>query len=125
MPTAASLRAPGAFRTFGAVEITTLTISQPSTAETGGQSTVLNASGYVTARRRATVASRITGRLTEVAVEEGLPVESGQMLARLDDTFLKKIVQQALLKILKQKVLRLQYSRGGRNFVLALVNTPI
>jgi len=54
-------------------------------AETGSAATVLNASGYVEPRRRATVASKITGRVTEVLVDEGMPVEAGQVLARLDD----------------------------------------
>jgi RND family efflux transporter MFP subunit len=48
--------------------------------------TVLNASGYVTPRRRATVAAKITGRVKEILVEEGMPVEEGQVLARLDDS---------------------------------------
>jgi len=48
--------------------------------------TVLNASGYVTARRRATVASKITGKLVDVRVEEGVSVEQDQVLARLDDS---------------------------------------
>src|SRR5262245_15851114 len=47
--------------------------------------TVLEASGYVVARRQATVASKITGRLVEVAIEEGMTVTDGQVLARLDD----------------------------------------
>jgi RND family efflux transporter MFP subunit len=47
---------------------------------------VLNASGYVTARRRATVSSKITGKVVEVNVEEGMAVTQGQVLARLDDT---------------------------------------
>jgi len=53
-----------------------------------GQSatTVLNASGYVTARRQATVSSKFTGRVTEVLIEEGMEVEQGQVLARLDDS---------------------------------------
>ena len=46
--------------------------------------TVLNASGYVTARRMATVSSKVTGRITEVLIEEGMRVEEGQLLARLD-----------------------------------------
>jgi len=54
-------------------------------AETGTSATVLNASGYVEPRRRATVASKITGRVTEVLVDEGMRVETGQILARLDD----------------------------------------
>jgi len=51
----------------------------------GGGSTVLNASGYVTARREATVSSKVTGKVVEVLVEEGMKVEKGQVLARLDD----------------------------------------
>ena len=51
-----------------------------------GASTVLNASGYVTARRRATISSKITGKLTEVNIEEGDRVEAGEVLARLDDS---------------------------------------
>ena len=46
----------------------------------------LVASGYVVARRRATVAAEITGRVAEVLVEEGMAVKQGQLLARLDDT---------------------------------------
>jgi RND family efflux transporter MFP subunit len=52
----------------------------------GTQATVLNASGYVTARRRATVSSKITGKVIEVNVEEGMAVREGQILARLDDS---------------------------------------
>ena len=51
----------------------------------GTQASVLNASGYVTARRRATVSSKVTGRIVEVNVEEGMAVREGQVLARLDD----------------------------------------
>ena len=49
-------------------------------------STVLNASGYVTARRQATVSSKFTGKVIEVLIEEGMQVETGQVLARLDDS---------------------------------------
>jgi len=48
--------------------------------------TVLNASGYVTPRRRATVSSKITGKVVEVHVEEGMEIAEGQVLARLDDS---------------------------------------
>ena len=47
---------------------------------------VLNASGYVTARRRATVSAKVTGKVLEVFVEEGKPVLKGQVLAKLDDS---------------------------------------
>ena len=52
----------------------------------GGGASVLNASGYVTARRRATVSSKVTGKVIEVNVEEGMAVKEGQVLARLDDS---------------------------------------
>ena len=47
---------------------------------------VLDASGYVTARRQATVSAKVTGKVTEVLIEEGMRVEEGAVLARLDDT---------------------------------------
>ena len=47
---------------------------------------VLNASGYVVARRRATVSSKVTGKVLEVFIEEGQAVKKGQVLARLDDS---------------------------------------
>src|SRR5262245_43843149 len=55
----------------------------------GVERTVLNASGYVTARREATVSSKITGKVVEVLIEEGMKVKNGQILARLDDTNVK------------------------------------
>jgi RND family efflux transporter MFP subunit len=51
--------------------------------------TALSASGYITARRTATVASRITGQITEVVIEEGMAVEQGDVLARLDDKLVR------------------------------------
>ncbi len=51
---------------------------------TGG-TTVLNASGYVTPQRRATVSAKITGKIKDVLIEEGVHVAAGQVLARLDD----------------------------------------
>ncbi len=50
-----------------------------------GPAAVLTASGYVTPRRRATVSAKITGQVREVLVDEGLAVDEGQVLARLDD----------------------------------------
>src|SRR5208283_1108710 len=54
-----------------------------------GDHTVLNASGYVTARRAATVSSKVTGKVVEVLIEEGMKVKEGQVVARLDDTNVK------------------------------------
>lgn len=59
-------------------------VVEEATAIGGGAPAVLNASGYVTARRQATVSSKITGKVEEVFVEEGMRVEAGQVLARLD-----------------------------------------
>ena len=50
---------------------------------------VLNASGYITARRISTVAAEIAGRITTIEVEEGMLVTEGQILATLDDTLAK------------------------------------
>jgi RND family efflux transporter MFP subunit len=47
---------------------------------------VLDASGYVTARRQATVSAKITGKVAEILIEEGMRVKEGDVLARLDDT---------------------------------------
>ena len=57
--------------------------------------TVLNASGYVTARRQATVSSKFTGKVTEVLIEEGMLVEQDQVLARLDDSNIRASFQLA------------------------------
>lgn len=50
-----------------------------------GPGSVLNASGYVVARRRATVSSKVTGKVQQIFIEEGQSVREGQVLARLDD----------------------------------------
>jgi len=60
-----------------------------TTRAAGSQAAVLNATGYVTARRRATVSSKVTGKVTAVYVEEGMAVKAGQILARLDDATAK------------------------------------
>jgi RND family efflux transporter MFP subunit len=63
---------------------TAAVVAQSGSASAPGA--VLNASGYVTARRRATVSSKVTGKVLEVMVEEGQAVRKGQVLARLDDS---------------------------------------
>jgi RND family efflux transporter MFP subunit len=60
-------------------------VARAESATNGGAAkTLLNASGYVTARRAATVSSKVTGKVVEVLVEEGRKVEEGEVLARLD-----------------------------------------
>ena len=68
-----------------AAEVRVAPVTTKATGAAGG-ATVLNASGYVTARRRATVSSKVTGKVLEVFIEEGQAVRQGQVLARLDDS---------------------------------------
>jgi RND family efflux transporter MFP subunit len=64
------------------IEVQAATVS---IRQAGAQAAVLNATGYVTARRRATVSSKITGKVVQINVEEGMAIREGQVLARLDD----------------------------------------
>jgi len=57
---------------------------------------VLQATGYVTARRQATVSAQITGTLTAVLIEEGDHVKEGQILAKLDDSQYKAALDSAV-----------------------------
>ena len=59
-------------------------VARAQSSGNGTAKTLLNASGYVTARRSATVSSKVTGKVTTVSVEEGMKVEEGQVLAKLD-----------------------------------------
>ena len=70
-------------------------------SESGGASpgAVLNASGYVTARRRATVSSKVTGKVMEVLIEEGQAVRKGQVVARLDDSQLRAALAVAKAQV--------------------------
>ncbi|MEW5765312.1 MAG: efflux RND transporter periplasmic adaptor subunit [Acidobacteriota bacterium] len=69
-----------------AAKPTEVVLAEAAQPAGGEGSAVLNASGYVTPRRRATVAAKITGRVVEMLVDEGMEVEAGQVLARLDDS---------------------------------------
>ena len=64
-------------------------------ANSGGREALLNASGYVTPRRRATIAAKITGRVTGVFFDEGTHVAQNQLLATLDDSDVRKALQAA------------------------------
>ncbi|MBL9167516.1 MAG: efflux RND transporter periplasmic adaptor subunit [Verrucomicrobiales bacterium] len=65
-------------------EVTVATVREVSGS--AGVPTLLNASGYVTARRQATVSAKVTGKVIEVLVEEGTKVEADQVVARLDSS---------------------------------------
>src|ERR1051326_2983878 len=66
------------FARTDAVEVRTVMVRESVSPSGGGSGrTVLNASGYVTARRQATVSSKVTGKVIEVLVEEGKRVQEG------------------------------------------------
>jgi RND family efflux transporter MFP subunit len=69
---------------------------------------VLQATGYVTARREATVSAQITGTLSQVLIEEGEEVKAGQILARLDDTAQRASLAQAQAQVAASGALRAQ-----------------
>ncbi|HOX70916.1 MAG TPA: efflux RND transporter periplasmic adaptor subunit [Dokdonella sp.] len=69
------------------------------TANGSASSAVLQATGYVTARRQATVSAQITGTLSEVLIEEGEHVDAGQVLARLEDTAQRANLAQAQAQV--------------------------
>src|SRR5882724_4543567 len=70
-------------------------VAAAAKADAGGRQTLLNASGYVTPRRRATIAAKITGRVTAVFFDEGTRVAEGQLLATLDDSDVKRSLDSA------------------------------
>jgi RND family efflux transporter MFP subunit len=75
------------------LEVRTATVRDVPAA--GAEHTVLNASGYVTARREATVSSKVTGKVNDIFIEEGMKVTEGQVLARIDDTNVKASLELA------------------------------
>ena len=82
-------------RSGGIVVHTVVARELGGSGSSGGERTVLNASGYITARRAATVSSKVTGKVVEVLIEEGMKVKEGQVVARLDDTNVKTSLEVA------------------------------
>ena len=83
-------------------------MAQPMTNK-GPTASVLDATGYVTARRQATVSAQITGTMTQVLIEEGDHVKAGQVLARLDDTSQRAALAQAQAQWHSAQALFTQY----------------
>src|ERR1700723_4577081 len=77
----------------GAVRVHTA--SAQAIAGGASQGSILDASGYVVARRQATVASKITARMVELDIEEGDHVKPGQIIAKLDDTNIRAALEQS------------------------------
>nr|WP_295381648.1 efflux RND transporter periplasmic adaptor subunit [Pseudoxanthomonas sp.] len=81
------LLAFGAWFVFGrdkGIEVKTVAATAIGNGSGGGSASVLDATGYVVARRMATVSAKVTGKVQEVLIEEGMRVEEGQVLARLE-----------------------------------------
>ena len=108
------------------VEVATVTVRRA-----GAQAAVLNASGYVTARRRATVSSKITGKVMEVNVEEGMSVREGQVLARLDDATSKAALAlaeaqaEAARRAVRENEVRLAEAKVSLGRVMQLVKDQL
>jgi RND family efflux transporter MFP subunit len=84
----AAIAAAYALLRDNAIEVEMVTATAASSGGSSGGA-VLNASGYVVARRQATVSAKVTGKVAEVLIEEGMEVKQDQLLARLDDTTLR------------------------------------
>jgi RND family efflux transporter MFP subunit len=99
----------GAWMVFGQphFDVETATAMAPSAG--GGDTAVLQATGYVTARRQATVSAQITGTLTQVLIEEGDHVTEGQVLATLEDTAQRAALAQAQAQLRASQSLLVLY----------------
>ena len=110
------------------LEVQVATVTERAAGE---QAAVLNASGYVTARRRATVSSKITGKVVEVNVEEGMSVREGDVLARLDDSTaraalaLAEAQAEAARRGLRENEVRLDQARVTEGRTMRLFNEKI
>ncbi len=81
-------------------------VAQPIAAGTPAiAGSILDASGYVVARRQATVSSKITDKMVELDIEEGDHVKAGQIIAKLDDTNIRAALDQASAQ--------LEYAKAG------------
>jgi RND family efflux transporter MFP subunit len=93
----------------------------PAASVSGASGSVLDASGYVIARRQATVSAKTTGKVREVLIQEGMRVEAGQLLATLDDTNVDAQLElaEAQVNSARQRVaeLKVQLSDAERQLV--------
>ncbi|MEO7432490.1 MAG: efflux RND transporter periplasmic adaptor subunit [Dokdonella sp.] len=99
-----------------AIEVQAVTATAPAPGAAGATA-VLQATGYVTARRQATVSAQITGTLLDVLIEEGEHVEAGQVLAHLESTAQRAALAQtqAGFKAAQSQLKLLQAQLGQSN----------
>ncbi len=107
--------------TFGAARPVSVHVAaaRPIPGGAAATASVLDATGYVTARREATVSAQITGTVTAVLIEEGDRVKEGQVIGRLDDTAQKASLSQAQAALQSAEALLTQYevqlAQSGRD----------
>ena len=77
--------------------------ASPTSAAAPPVASILDASGYVVARRQATVSAKITGKVVAVLIEEGQRVEAGEIIARLDDANARAQMAQAAAQVEQQR----------------------
>jgi RND family efflux transporter MFP subunit len=92
-------------------------------ATVAAANSVLDASGYVVARREATASSKVTGKVMEVYVEEGMVVTEGQVVATLDDSALQAQLALARARTDSARALLDEYEAQLRNARLVLERT--
>jgi RND family efflux transporter MFP subunit len=105
----------GVYTLWNQKPVVEVAVAQKPAAGLGGREALLNASGYVTPRRRATIAAKITGRVTGVFFDEGTQVTAGQLLATLDDSDVRKALDSAKADHLAAKAAISDYEVQLRN----------
>ncbi len=93
-----------------ALEVRTASVVAVAAGSSSAASSVLDATGYVTARRQATVSAKISGKVSELLIEEGQRVEKGQVLARLEpiDAEAQRNLSQSQLAAARSEIARAQ-----------------
>lgn len=94
----------------GAVGVRTASVTAIGAGNGGAGASVLDATGYIVARRIATVSAKITGKVREVMIEEGQRVEQGEVMATLDpiDANAQRELSGAQLAAAQSDVARVQ-----------------
>ena len=90
-------------------------------ASVAAANSVLDASGYVVARRQTTVSSKVTGKVMQVLVEEGMVVEEGQVVALLDDTSERAQLELAVARTESARAMLAEVEAQVRNARLNLM----
>ena len=104
----ALIAAAAVWLAFSTRAVATVHVAPAQAIGGGAGASVLDATGYVTARRQATVSAQITGTVAAVLIEEGDHVKEGQVIGRLDDTAQRAALAQAQAQLHSAQALLLQ-----------------